>query len=157
MYAFACTFATTRYFLSTSFVILHRSLKQHVNKKIFYRSHTRFKACSYSRESQRIFSPQQSNHFSLNLHFTRESENISIRSISNIYSDQFRIYLKFRYKVFIWNFSFYSSLLTNKQLSQPFSSNANSNDHVSFYSDSNSTLDTLTNWSMSGVQSWLVG
>ena len=101
MYAFACTFATTRYFLSTSFVILHRSLKQHVNKKIFYRSHTRFKACSYSRESRRIFSPQQSNHSSLNLHFTRESENISIRSISNIYSDQFRIYLKFRYKVFI--------------------------------------------------------
>eukprot|EP00956_Cyclotella_meneghiniana_P024417 scaffold48946_cov63-Cyclotella_meneghiniana.AAC.9 len=101
MYAFACTFATTRYFLSTSFVLLHRSLKQHVNKKIFYRSHTRFKACSYTRESRRIFSPQQSNHFSLNLHFTRESENISIRSISNIYSDQFRIYLKFRYKVFI--------------------------------------------------------
>eukprot|EP00956_Cyclotella_meneghiniana_P000055 scaffold113_cov50-Cyclotella_meneghiniana.AAC.4 len=75
MYAFACTFATTRYFLSTSFVILYRSLKQHVNKKIFYRSHTRFKACSYSCESQRIFIPQQPNHFSLNLHFTRESEN----------------------------------------------------------------------------------
>ena len=98
MYAFACTFATTRYFSSTSFVIRFRSLKQHVNKKIFYRSHTRFKACSYSRKSWRIYL-QHPNHFSLNLHFTRESENIPIRRITNIYSDQFRIYLKFRYKV----------------------------------------------------------